>query len=31
MLRFEPVPTASEPCCLTLCAMGTIENSHKCQ
>ena len=24
MLRFEPVPSASEPCCLTQCAIGTI-------
>ena len=26
MLGFEPVPTTSEPCCPTHCAMGTIGN-----
>ena len=30
MLKFEPVPAASEPSCPTHCAMGTIGNSDKC-
>ena len=31
MLRFEPVPSASEPCCPTHCGMVTIVISDKCQ
>ena len=31
MLEFEPVISASKPWCLTLCAMGTIRSSDKCQ
>ena len=30
-LGLEPIPTASEPCCLTYCVMKTIGNSDKCQ
>ena len=30
-LGFEPVPTASKPCCRTHCAMGTIRISDKSQ
>ena len=31
MLRFEPVSRASQPCCPTHCAMGTIEIADHCQ
>ena len=31
MLGFEPQPSASETCCPTLCAMGTIGNFGRCQ
>ena len=31
MLRFELVPSASQPCCPIHCPMGTIGNSDKCQ
>ena len=30
-MGFEPVPTASKPCCPTHCAMGTLGISDKCQ
>ena len=30
-LGLEPVPTASEPCCFTHCAIGTMGTSNKCQ
>ena len=30
-LGFESIPSASEPCCPTNCAMGTIGVSDKCQ
>ena len=30
MLGFEPVPRASDPCCPTHCAVGTLGISVKC-
>ena len=31
MLGFDPVPNASQPYCLTQCAMGIIGISDTCQ